>query len=103
MDCGKLKGLLGLSVRAGQAVFGEDGCMKALRNGQGGLLVLDESLSERVREKYLDLCRREGIPVARLPEGLLFEATGRPGKAAVLRKGNLAEQAAACTESGTAD
>ena len=102
MDHGRLKGLLGLSVRAGQAVFGEDGCLKALRNGQGGLLVLDESLSERVKEKYLTLCGRVEVPVVRLPEGLLFEATGKPGKAAVLIKGTLAEQAAACGKSETA-
>ena len=37
----KLKGLMGLCVRAGQAVFGEDSCMKAVREGKTALLLTD--------------------------------------------------------------
>ena len=36
-----LKGLMGLCVRARQAVFGQDGCLSALRSGKADLLLLD--------------------------------------------------------------
>ena len=41
MDERRMKGLMGLCVRAGQAVFGEDGCRRAVMNGQCGLLLAD--------------------------------------------------------------
>ena len=45
----KAHGLLGLCVRAGQASFGEDGCLGAIRGGKCGLLILDgEGVTERV-------------------------------------------------------
>ena len=73
----KIRGLLGLSVRARQAVFGADGCLKTLQKGEGGLLLMDESLSFRMKEKYQAACRRANVPAAMLPEGLLEEAAGR--------------------------
>ena len=41
MDEQKVRGLMGLTVRAHQATFGEDGCLKALRKGQCALLLAD--------------------------------------------------------------
>ena len=34
MDEKRLRGLMGLCVRAGQGIFGEDSCLKALRSGR---------------------------------------------------------------------
>lgn len=96
MNEAKLKGLMGLCVRAGQAVFGEDGCLKTLRGGQCGALLLDGEASGNTREKYQSICERENVPFILLPEGMLEEATGRPGVAMAVRKGNLAEQVLGC-------
>ena len=41
MDEKRLRGLMGLCVRAGQAVFGEDGCRKAISTGECGILLTD--------------------------------------------------------------
>ena len=62
----KLRGLMGLCVRARQATFGEDGCLKSIRGG--------------------------GCAVALLPRGLLQDATGRSGVAMAVAPGGLAEQ-----------
>ena len=43
MEENKLRGLMGLCVRAGQAAFGMDGCLQAIRTGKVGLLLLDEN------------------------------------------------------------
>lgn len=88
----RLHGLMGLCVRARQAVFGEDGCLKSIRAGQCGALLLDEGASAATKEKYRGVCERAGVPVIRLPEGMLREATGRPGVAMAVRSGGLAQQ-----------
>ena len=96
MDEKRLKGLMGLCVRAGQAVFGEDGCRRAVAEGRCGILLTDAEISQSARRHYEELCRREGIPTAVLPAGMLGEATGRPGKAMAVRDGNFAEQIRRC-------
>ncbi len=88
----KLRGLMGLCVRARQAVFGEDGCMKTVRSGQCGVLLLDESASRATQSKYQGVCENAKTPLELLPEGLLHEATGKPGVAMAVLKGGLAQQ-----------
>lgn len=87
----KLAGLIGISVRAGQAIFGEDSCMKALRAGQCAVLVTDAALSPSVKEKYAGVCQRANVPMAELPEGVLDTATGKSAMAAAIRKGSLGD------------
>ena len=88
----RARGLMGLCVRARQAVFGEDGCMKSIRAGQCGALLLDAGASAATREKYRGACGRARVPLIELPEGLLLEATGRPGVAMAVQSGGLAQQ-----------
>lgn len=92
MDENKLRGMMGLCVRARQAVFGEDGCMKTVRAGNCGVLLLDSGASRATREKYRGVCDNARVALMELPEGLLHEATGRPGVAMAVLKGGLAEQ-----------
>ena len=92
MDTQRYRGLMGLCVRARQAVFGEDGCLKALRNGECGILLMDAGISRTAEEKYRRNCERAGVPAVLLPENLMEEATGRPGRAMAVKKGSLAEQ-----------
>ena len=92
MDERRLKGLMGLCARAGQGVFGEDSCLKALRSGQAAVLLMDGGISSGSAQKYEHLCRRENIPLFRLPEGFLGEATGKSGRAMAVRPGGFADQ-----------
>ncbi|MGN0778590.1 MAG: L7Ae/L30e/S12e/Gadd45 family ribosomal protein [Aristaeellaceae bacterium] len=92
MDENRLRGLMGLCVRARQAVFGEDGCLKAVRQGSCGVLLLDSGASRATRDKYHSACAHAGVALGELPEGLLWEATGRPGVAMAVSPGGLAEQ-----------
>ena len=86
----KLRGLMGLCVRARQAVFGEDGCMKTIRAGNCGVLLLDSGASRATQDKYRGVCENADTPMELLPEGLLHEATGKPGVAMAVLKGGLA-------------
>ena len=92
MDENRLLGMMGLCVRAHQAVFGEDGCLKCLRGGGCGVLLLDSGASQATRERYSGVCARLGVPLGLLPEGLLLRATGRPGVAMAVVRGGLADQ-----------
>jgi hypothetical protein len=88
----RLMGLMGLCVRARQAVFGEDGCLKTIRNGSCGVLLLDSGASQATKEKYRGACNHAGVPLELLPEGLLHDATGKPGMAMAVLTGGLANQ-----------
>lgn len=88
----KLRGLMGLTVRARQAVFGEDGCLKSIRGGNCGVLLLDSGASPATQKKYRDACAHAGVTLGILPEGMLLEATSRPGMAMAVIKGGLAQQ-----------
>ena len=88
----KLRGLMGLCLRARQAVFGEDGCMKTIRGGNCGVLLLDSGASQATQNKYRGVCQNADTPLVELPEGLLHEATGKPGVAMAILKGGFASQ-----------
>ena len=92
MDENKLRGLMGLCVRARQATFGMDGCLKAVRTGQAGVALLDAGASAATKDKFLSTCEHHRIPVCVMPQGLLEEATGRPGVTMTVAQGGLANQ-----------
>ena len=88
----RMRGLMGLCVRARQAVFGEDGCLKSIRAGQCGVLLMDAGASRATKEKYRAACTRTGTPLIELPADLIDEATGRSGVAMAVNQGGLADQ-----------
>ena len=81
MDTKRIRGLMGLCVRAGQAVFGEDGCMKLLRSGECGILLLDGEISVNVDRTELERIRQvDGV--RSVEEELLNEPTAGAGTGA---------------------
>lgn len=92
MNEAALMGAMGLCVRARAAAFGEDGCLKAVRGGKCGVLLLDEGASRATADKYRGACAHAGVPMGMLKEGLLLQATGRPGMAMAVNKGGLADK-----------
>ena len=92
----RMKGLMGLCVRAGQAVCGEDSCRKLIASGKCGILLADGGISERSRKRYEDICGLTGTRIALLPAGLLEEATGNPGAAMAVKQGSFSEQMISC-------
>ncbi|MBE5768821.1 MAG: hypothetical protein E7333_04410 [Clostridiales bacterium] len=88
----RLQGLMGLCVRARQAVFGEDGCLKTIRAGNAGVLLVDSGASPATKDKYISAAAHFGVMLGWLPGDLLHEATGRPGVAMVVLQGGLAQQ-----------
>ena len=85
------RGMLGLCVKAGNAVFGEDLCLAAIRAGHAGLVAVDEGASENAVKRYTDACRFYRVPLARTPEGFIEESTGKKGRIAVAITGGFAK------------
>lgn len=83
---------MGLSVRARQAVFGEDGCLKTIRAGNCGVLLVDSGASAATQKRYRDACSHAGAEIRLIPQGMLLDATGRPGMAMAVLPGGLAQQ-----------
>ena len=92
VDENKLRGLIGLCVRARQATFGMDGCLNAVRSRKAGAAVMDAGASAATQDKFLSACQHHGVPVVTVREGLLQEATGRPGVVMTVAPGGLANQ-----------
>ncbi|MBQ2700676.1 MAG: ribosomal L7Ae/L30e/S12e/Gadd45 family protein [Clostridia bacterium] len=89
----QVQGLLGLSARAGQLIFGESGCVTAIRAGKAALVLVDESASENAKKRYQDACRSHECAMVFLPQDLLSQAVGRSGRmACVCPPGPLAQR-----------
>ena len=97
----KLRGLMGLCVRARQATFGMDGCLAAVRGGKTSVLLVDADASPGTWDKYRAACAHYGVRLLRVPGGLLQQATGRPGVAMAISPGGLADQMCSLLEDET--
>ena len=68
----KVRGALGLSMRAGKCLSGDFAVEEAVKKGKVLLLVLDEEVSEATRERY----GNKGVPVLFVKDP--GEAIGKP-------------------------
>lgn len=97
----KLLGLLGLAMRAGQVISGDDMAEREIRAGRAALALIDADASERTRDKYAALCKGRGIPLRQLSADALGRAIGRDNRRiAIVRKGPLAKQMATLLQEG---
>ena len=63
MNRSKLFSYLGLSMRAGKLVTGDEGVMNSLRSGKAKLVILAEDASANTHKKYRDKCSYYGVPL----------------------------------------
>lgn len=59
----KLFSYLGLAMRAGKLITGDESVMKVIRSKEAKLVILAEDASENARKKYSDKCNFYGIPI----------------------------------------
>jgi len=88
----KLKGMLGLALRARQASLGMDACRILIRSGKCGIMLLDGETGPNSRKKAQDMCSQAGVPVMILPAGMIAEATGKDNMAIGISKGSFADR-----------
>jgi ribosomal protein L7Ae-like RNA K-turn-binding protein len=69
---------LGLTMRAGKLVTGDEGVFKAIRSGEAKLVIIAEDASENTSKKFQDKCQFYGIPLMQM--GSKVELGGSIGK-----------------------
>ena len=93
MDEARIKGLIGLSRRAGQLSLGTDTVLKQLKARACGVVLVDETAAENTLKRVGQAAEAADVPVYSLPEALLDAATGQSGRiVACVRRGSLADQ-----------
>ena len=58
----RLKGLLGLSRRAGKLLSGEFASERSIKAGKAKLCILASDASENTKKKFGDICRSGHVP-----------------------------------------
>ena len=92
MNGQKLRGMLGLALRARQASLGMDACRVMIRSGKCGILLIDEAAGVNTRKKAEELCGRTGTAMKILPEGMIGEATGKSNMVMGICKGSFSDE-----------
>ena len=65
---------LGLCMRAGQVVSGQEACVAAIRGGECALALLDAGASENTLKRVEDACASHQVPLYRISPGALGHA-----------------------------
>ncbi len=74
----KLRGALGLAMKAGKCASGDFACEKLIKGGGARLVVLDATASASTKARYEGMCARAGV--ALIETQALGSAIGRPGR-----------------------
>lgn len=59
----KFSSQLGLAMRAGKLVTGDEGVFKAIRGGEAKLVIMAKDASANTRKKFQDKCHFYGVPL----------------------------------------
>ena len=93
MNIERLKGLIGLSRRAGQLMLGTDMVLKGLKAASLGAVLVDETAAPNTLKRLRESAEAAEVPLITVPEELIDRATGQSGRiTAGIRRGSLAEQ-----------
>lgn len=93
----KLRGALGLAMKAGKCASGDYACEKLIKGGGARLAVLDAAASANTKSRYAGMCARAGV--ALIETEALGSAIGRPGRmVAVVTHESFAKLIAAAHE-----
>lgn len=93
---------LGLCMRAGKIISGQEACVELVRQNAAAVVFLDGGASENTRKRLTDACHSHGSPLYELSAGALGHAIGKPGRMVVaLESGGMAEKLLSLTEGET--
>ena len=77
---------LGLCMRAGRIIRGQEACVDLARQEQAALVLMDAGVSENTRKRISDACHSHNVPLYELTEGALGHAIGKKGRMMVALK-----------------
>ena len=77
---------LGLCMRAGRIVSGQEACVDLARQEEAALVLIDAGASENTRKRITDACHSHNVPLYELSEDALGCAIGKKGRMVVALK-----------------
>ena len=77
---------LGLCMRAGRIISGQEACVDLIRSGECALALMDASASDNTRKRISDACHSHNVPLYEMAEGALGHAIGKNGRMMVALK-----------------
>ena len=77
---------LGLCMRAGRIISGQEACVDLARQEQAALVLMDAGASENTRKRIADACHSHSVPLYEVSEGSLGCAIGKKGRMVVALK-----------------
>jgi len=78
MTMNKSLSLLGMAMRAGKLVTGDETVLKAVRQGKAKLVIIAGDASDNTKKKYRDKCGTYGVKVVEaLDRAVLGHAIGK--------------------------
>ncbi len=82
----QVTGFLGLCMRAGRIVSGQEACVALIRSGEAALALMDAAASENTKKRLTDACRSHEVPLYELSEGALGQSIGKKGRMVIALK-----------------
>ena len=77
---------LGLCMRAGRIVSGQEACVDLIRRKEAALVLLDGSASDNTRKRIVDACHSHDAPAWELSANALGQAIGKRGRMVIALK-----------------
>ncbi len=89
----RVTGFLGLCMRAGQLISGQEACVDAVRTETAAIVLLDGAASDNTQKRITDACHSHHTPLYGVAEGALGQAIGKQGRMVVcLKTGGMADK-----------
>ncbi len=82
----QVTGFLGLCMRAGRIVSGQEACVALIRSGEAALCLMDACASDNTRKRLTDACHTHDVALYELSEGALGQSIGKKGRMVIALK-----------------
>ena len=84
---------LGLCMRAGRVISGQEACVDLVRTGEAALVLMDASASDNTRKRLTDACRSHDVALYEVSADALGHAIGKKGRMVIaLRNDGMAQK-----------
>ena len=84
---------LGLCMRAGRLISGQEACVELARQEEAALVLMDAGVSDNTRKRITDACHSHNVPLYEISAGELGRAIGKKGRMmAALKMDGMAQK-----------
>ena len=82
----RVTAFLGLCMRAGRIISGQEACVDLIRSGECALTLMDAAASDNTRKRITDACHSHDVPLYEVSADGLGCAIGKKGRMVIALK-----------------